>query len=54
MILISLKQTVLKEQYWVSTDSKRWDISDECPYIDLRSYDSYEAFLGYFKSKYRQ
>ncbi|MDO9207665.1 MAG: GNAT family N-acetyltransferase [Sulfuricurvum sp.] len=34
-------------------NTEKWQLSDECPYIDLRPYNSYEAFLGYFKSKQR-
>jgi CelD/BcsL family acetyltransferase involved in cellulose biosynthesis len=34
-------------------NNQHWEQSDECPYIDLKPYDSYETFLGYFKSKQR-
>ena len=41
----------IKESF--SGSPQFWELSDECPYIDLKPYDTYEAFLGYFKSKQR-
>jgi len=34
-------------------DSKSWKLFDQCPYIDLKPYESYEDFLGVFKTKER-
>jgi CelD/BcsL family acetyltransferase involved in cellulose biosynthesis len=34
-------------------NTQHWSLSDECPYIDLKQYNSYESFLVYFKSKQR-
>ncbi|MBN2816194.1 MAG: GNAT family N-acetyltransferase, partial [Campylobacterales bacterium] len=34
-------------------DMNFWEETEECSYIDLKNYDTYESFLSYFKTKER-